>query len=65
MIKRSNFVVINETIDLKCEVIDVDPMVIMEMQERLNPRPFVDIYAEGYQASQANELERIMRERIK
>jgi hypothetical protein len=61
--RKNNFLIINETIDLKCEAIEVDPIIIMEMQERLNPRPFVDIYAEGYQARQASELERIMRER--
>lgn len=55
--------IIYERIDISGgEIIDVDPMILMEMQERLRPSEPFDY---NKQADKAHELEKLMRERNK
>lgn len=55
-------IIITETIDInQKEIIDVDPMILAEMQEKLNPKKPFD-YSKGDHTRAAEENEKRMRE---
>lgn len=58
-------IIITETINVnEKEVLDVDPIILMNMRERLNPpKPFS--HDKEVQAAESDRLEKLMREKSK